>query len=76
MEIVDRGGIGIKSLVKIICADRGVVVEVADREVVDLEIREKGNYCNHNKGWIVKRTNSNIIHPIRSLHYPAPFSAN
>jgi len=53
-----------------------MVVEIVDRAVVDLEIREKKNYCNYNKGWIVKRTNSNDIHPIRSLHYPAPFSAN
>ena len=76
MEKTDRTLVGIKTLVRIICADRGVVVEVADREVVDLGIRGKKNYCNHNKGWIVKRTNSNDIHPIRSLHYPAPFSAN
>ena len=76
MEIVDRGGVSIKSLVRIICADRGVVVEIADRAVVDLGIREKGNYCNHNKGWIVKRTNRMYFLSVHSLHYPAPFSAN
>ena len=53
MEIVDRGGMRIRVPVRIICADRGVVVEIVDRAVVDLGIRGKKNYCNHNKGWIV-----------------------
>jgi len=76
VEIADRAGVSIKFQVMIICADRGVVVEVADREVVDLGIREKGNYCNYNKGWIVKRMDRNGVCSIRSLYYPAPFSAN
>ena len=54
MERTNRTGVSIKLQERIICADRGVGVEIADRAVVDLGIREKGNYCNHNKGWIVK----------------------
>jgi len=31
-----------------------MVVEIVEREVMDLEMRKKESYCKHNKGWVVE----------------------